>query len=335
MKKRFNWLDSARGLAFCVVIYCHLQYCIPEVMRFMSPFFLTTFFFVSGYLFKCTEGFGKVLEQRTRTLLLPYFLLGFFLVGIKHIWSLHSPSIGFWEDYWNYIILNGKNPTLWFVGALYAYSIVFYWIERIFNRRGEYKVLFLCVIMMMFVLNSLLIHYFHIPVINYHLQCSGFACFYMGLGLLYREKEAIIDAIILKKSKMIIMAIVYFAWILISRQYYTFGGSKYVLDSIIITIIGLCLVVYSSKTFLNKNKLLLFVGSNSLLYFALHGKLFSILQKVISKCVPQMFNDYYLEKLMLGIVITFCVIVILVIPIKLINRYCPQIIGKGFKLWQI
>ena len=67
---RLKWLDISRGLAFLMVIYSHLEYKENMIMRYFSPMFLTMFFFVSGYLFKEKCSFQKVLEQRTRTLLL-------------------------------------------------------------------------------------------------------------------------------------------------------------------------------------------------------------------------------------------------------------------------
>ena len=76
MKRRLNWIDVSRGIAFLMVIYSHLEYKNDFLMHFFSPVFLTTFFFVSGYLYKEGRSFKQVLEQRTRTLLLPFLLLG-------------------------------------------------------------------------------------------------------------------------------------------------------------------------------------------------------------------------------------------------------------------
>lgn len=75
-RPRLKWLDIARGMAFLMVIYSHLRYNDDTVMRYFTPMFLTMFFFVSGYLFKEGCSFAKVLEQRTRTLLLPFLTLG-------------------------------------------------------------------------------------------------------------------------------------------------------------------------------------------------------------------------------------------------------------------
>lgn len=59
-----------------MVIYSHLDYCDSQIMRFFSPVYLTMFFFVSGYLFKEDCSFNKVFEQRTRTIFLPFLIMG-------------------------------------------------------------------------------------------------------------------------------------------------------------------------------------------------------------------------------------------------------------------
>lgn len=95
-KKRINWLDISRGLAFLMVIYSHLEFCNDSVMRYFSPVYLTTFFFVSGYLFKENCSFSKVFEQRTRTLLLPFLALGMIMIGMNQVLSFHE-HIPFWD----------------------------------------------------------------------------------------------------------------------------------------------------------------------------------------------------------------------------------------------
>ena len=75
--KRINWVDTSRGLAFLMVIYYHLSTRAEGgIVPYFLPVFLTTFFFVSGYLAKSGMPFKKVLEQRTRTLLVPLLFFG-------------------------------------------------------------------------------------------------------------------------------------------------------------------------------------------------------------------------------------------------------------------
>ena len=76
--KRIKWLDTSRGLAFLMVIYYHLSTrSAGGIVPYFSPIFLTTFFFVSGYLTTSGILFKKVFEQRTRTLLFPLVFFGF------------------------------------------------------------------------------------------------------------------------------------------------------------------------------------------------------------------------------------------------------------------
>lgn len=77
MKERKKWLDAMRGLAFLMVIYYHLSTRnAGSILNYFTPVFLTSFFFVSGYLTKDGFPFGKVLEQRTRTLFVPLLIFG-------------------------------------------------------------------------------------------------------------------------------------------------------------------------------------------------------------------------------------------------------------------
>ena len=56
-QNRLNWIDVSRGIAMLMVIYSHLFYCSNIVMNYLSPIFLTAFFFISGYLQKDNYNF--------------------------------------------------------------------------------------------------------------------------------------------------------------------------------------------------------------------------------------------------------------------------------------
>jgi len=140
--RRINWIDVSRGLAFLMVIYSHLELCDDSIMRYFSPVFLTTFFFVSGYLYKDDLPFKTILEQRTRTLLLPFLFLGFIMIGLSHILTFNSPKPLF-SQIKGLLLQNGENELLWFIAALYVCSIAFYFVLRYTkNKKSLFALIF-------------------------------------------------------------------------------------------------------------------------------------------------------------------------------------------------
>lgn len=93
--------------------------------------------------------------------------------------------------------------------------------------------------------------------------------------------------------------------------------------------------VYVSKLVLNNNRFLLFVGANTLFYFAFHGKVYSLLQTVMDRGLVLGSVEHSLQlDLCLGVFITFLDALILIPFALFVNRYIPQVLGKGFKLWK-
>lgn len=88
------------------------------------------------------------------------------------------------------------------------------------------------------------------------------------------------------------------------------------------------------KVFQN-SRFLLFVGANTLFYFAFHGKGYSLLQTIIERAMSVLSVSHtFLIDEALGFVIVFLDALLLIIPAMLVNRYCPWLLGKGFKLWK-
>lgn len=173
-----------------------------------------------------------------------------------------------------------------------------------------------------------------LPSIPWHIDVAGFACFYMALGKYYKHHENKIDKIVSNKV-LILLLIIYSLSIWHFDLKFNFYGSRYIIDSLIITIIGLILCVYISKRFLQNNKFLLFVGSNTLFYFAFHGKIFAVLQVILKKIVPTyIIGQNHLSDFGIAICIVLLDAIILIIPMMIVNKYFPQILGKGFKLWK-
>lgn len=327
VKKRIHWLDVSRGLAFLMVIYSHLEYSNDAVMRYFTPVFLTSFFFVSGYLFKENCSFSKVFEQRTRTLLLPFLALGMIMILLSQVLTFNA-KVPFMDAVKGLLFQNGTNQLLWFVAALYVYSVIFYWVERFSRTANTLLVLSFA----MFLLNWLYGR-LQMPSIPWHIDTFGYACFYMGLGKWYKEKEKSVNRYVDNKWLVLCCLVFYIILITAFDLHISFSGSTYLIDSIVVTILGLIVMLYVSKHIFDNSRFLLFVGANTLFYFAFHGKGYSSLQTLCHKFLSDAVLNNVGVHDMIAVGITLLDAVILILPAMFVNRYCRFLLGKGFKLW--
>lgn len=300
-------------------------------MKFFTPMFLTVFFFVSGYLSKEGQTFTKVFEQRTRTLLLPVLSLGTLMIIMSHILSFKSEVLSWKDGFVGLLAQNGENTILWFVAALYVYSIVFYWVERCCKNVNT----LLLVGVGLFVANVISSHWLRPPALPWHINSVGFACFYMALGKWYKHHEEKFDSYCNIKTIGILLTL-YVVMIGIGDLHISYSGSKYAIDAIVVTVIGVTLCVQIAKRWLNNSRFLIFVGANTLFYFAFHGKVYSLLQTIIGKVLPMVGVERGTTiDIVLGVTVMLADALILILPAMLVNRYAAWLLGKGFKIFRI
>lgn len=123
-KSRLLWIDISRGIAFLMVIYSHIPTCTESIMHFFTPIFLTTFFFVSGYLFKSGQNFSLVFEQRLRMLFVPFIILGTIMIFMSQIITFND-AVDLKSAFVGLLSQNGENEILWFIGALFIIASYF------------------------------------------------------------------------------------------------------------------------------------------------------------------------------------------------------------------
>lgn len=331
MNNRKPWIDSARGIAFLMVIYSHIDYCNPSLMRYFKPIFLTTFFFVSGYLFKRSASFVAIIDQRIRTLILPFLIYGMINIVASHLIAFNqSTHTSFAGDVMGFAIqIRGRNDGLWFIACLFTTSIFFVPLAK--YLRDTKALLF--VSGLLFVINRVI----DLSPIPWHFQSVGYVMFYMSLGVYYKENEDRLGWISSRISIILFAAIyalgVTFYWIA-TKKMINFGSTKWVIDEWVIAVSGLILCVSISRNIPNA-RFLQFIGANSLLYFALHGKGYAVLQVIAEKILKQMNISHGISlDFMLGLSIVALDAVLLVIPVMIINRYAPFTLGKGFSFYK-
>ena len=327
--KRINWIDSLRGIAFLMVIFNHLDYENNIVMRFFAPIFLTSFFFVSGYLFKCDVSFKKMFMHRTRTLLWPFFILGSITILSSSIISYNEKHIGVLESFkelfaqYGYAHIN----TMWFIPSLYLYSISFYLLLKIQNRciRHAFFVFF-------YILNWYLYYYVFVKIsLPWNVQWTGFAWFYMYIGVLYKNNEEYVNQFA-KFPVYVFLSLFYVGYIVITNNSCNFYGSPLLVDSCTLSLSGLFLIISLCKMI--NIRFLKYVGANTLLYFAFHGKVSSFVNVVYRHVIGGGVDSFlFYESILL---IKTILIALLLIPIcQIVNKYFPFVIGKFDRRFKI
>lgn len=334
--ERKGWIDIVRGTAFLMVIFNHLDFDNAIAMRFFCPVYLTSFFFVSGYLFKDYSSFLEMLEHRTRTLLLPFVLLGSLMIVSSYLFSIGEKQIGIKDAFVELFLQHGKSHinSMWFVPSLYVYSIIFYFLLQISKTKYVSELLLISC----FTANWFYIYYFEGGSLPWHLHVTGFACFYMFLGNIYKRKEKLLTC--LNNIRLSLIEILLYVIIVTfcfghNNFCISFYGSPFFIDALILTMLGVGIMIGIGK--IMKSTLLNYVGANTLVYFAVHGKAMSFVNYLFGVGLSSTFDCFFIEDIffreLLLIVKTICCAVLIIPFSMIINRFFPVIMGRGFRLW--
>ena len=98
MNERISWIDWAKAMAVCAVVFCHL----PQsqeffYFRYAQSCVITVFFFISGYLKKDRGSTAANWRKYWYALILPYIVYN---ILVYPVWMA------------KYYIMNGGMPAL-------------------------------------------------------------------------------------------------------------------------------------------------------------------------------------------------------------------------------
>lgn len=165
----------------------------------------------------------------------------------------------------------------------------------------------------------------------WHIEYMFQAMFYMVLGYMFRHNiEAEFDKHNTPKLRVVAL-IVYLLLVFIPF----FGKIKLptvadILYQYLTSVAGIATLILIAKV-VKANKYINYVGQNTLIYFALHGKAYSIIQTLLKKFAVGFYsvvlNSVAISSLFcLGL--SFILSVILIVPAYIINRWFPFIVGR-------
>ena len=156
MKERINWIDWAKAIAVCSVVFCHL----PQsqewfYFRYMQATTITVFFFISGYLKKDHGSTSANWKRYWSGLIVPYLIYNAIvypywfarysmLHGMPDLFTAMKPVIGALlfehENSW----AEPLNGPLWYLPAILIMHLMIDGLRK--TRHLHLTMIILCVI---------------------------------------------------------------------------------------------------------------------------------------------------------------------------------------------
>jgi fucose 4-O-acetylase-like acetyltransferase len=333
MEERIKWIDIGKCFCIIFVIIQHLQSGSQQLYQFYSPFYLTSFFFFSGYVYKHKGSFSTHIKNKINQLFIPWLILSNLNLLLSAIITLQGQRNILKELFINLFQIRAYGDGLWFVAALFVAYIPFYFVIS-WNRKKMAIIisLLLSIISVLYTyFMPISLFYWGSNALPWHLEYIFQAMFWMVIGYYFKHSfEKIID----KENKLLMRYAVLAGYLILAylpTRY--FPIFLVIFLSYVRSGFGILSIVFVCKL-IKQNKYLEFVGANTLSYFAFHGKVFVVIEELLSRSM----GSYYIMLLsnslyssLMAIIVTILVVLILIIPIKIINRYIPWIVGKPQK----
>lgn len=336
--KRIKWVDIARYIGIMFVMFSHSQIC-PEYLRvFFSPFYLSIFFFVSGYLYKNKDDFKTMILKRARQIVLPWFIYSNLNIILSNIKSFkHHQNDFVTELFRNLLQIRFYDERLWFLPAMFVAYIPFYFIEKHYRNNSKSRNSVLVLVFMLSMLRSAYktfmnpdIFPWKLTSLPWHIDYIPTSLLFMVLGMIFKhEWEEHFD----KNNTLInriILSVIYIGFIYLINPY---EPQSFILDNIIDNtrhILGLIFIVSISKV-IKDNAYMSYIGANTLIYFCIHNKvvtLFEVISKYILKDNFSILTSNPVIGTIACTILTLIVSLVLIIPTKFINKYLPWTVGR-------
>lgn len=330
---RIHWLDSVKGLAVILVVYCHNN---PIFNEYIYSFHVPLFFLVSGMFHKIQSDAKSIfyaIRKRFKFLIIPYFLwaillyLFWFFLG-RHYGDSVDLNYSVQDNLIGVFVAQGGHEfmdwgvQLWFIPCLFMVYCLFSVIGLIKKR------ILRCICVFLF----LILGYFLKDIFPWYIwsfDVSLIALVFYSIGF---ETKGFL---LLNKDKYHILLI--FIFMVLHLSLYRFNGridmyqSDYgnsILLFLINGVLGSLAYIYLFKTF-SKITFLSFLGENTIPILAMHLRSMTVIKGVllfIFGITSFSFNEWH------KVLLTLLQILIVLPVIFLIKNYFPILNGKTKKI---
>lgn len=338
--KRLAWLDIAKYICIMAVMLEHLESTTDILGCFFSPFFVLCFFAVAGYTHKAGQPFGSFLLKKFKTLFVPWLIFSVFDIVVSQLVSFSEHGSIVSELAWNFLQIRGQGDQIWFVAALFMAFLPFWVFIEWYSRKPSTprrRLLFILISLALFYADNYYSGHMNgslfpwgTAALPWHIEYIFQGMFYMTLGYMFKEAwEKSFDKINGRQFCLAIFAL-YFI-IIYAPYFFTVPEAVFSIFAVYITpLIGIILVFAISKI-IPENRYMCYIGQNTLIYFALHGKVFSFVEGMLARFAAPLYanilGNVFLSNLF-AVIFTFILSLVLIVPAYIINRFFPFVLGR-------
>lgn len=282
--KRLDQLDMAKGYGILLVILGHIIKANPYSSLIYS-FHMPMFLFLSGIVYRSNVDFVSFVKEKAKSLLIPYVLFGLLLAA----WGILAETLksGFrLQTVWGELeglILQRQWTSAWFLPCLFLTSVIYHLLRRTIPKRSA-LVLLLCAVSV-----AMRLYYRYVGVIlPWNLDRALAGLIFFGAGEWFHERR-LQEWIGATKRRAALIAAASLLLLVSCHLLFTnefsglldFSHGCFPSGTHLAAFFGIVMVVAVAS--LGSNRAILYVGRNSLYYFAIH-------QRVVIATVQFAFN---------------------------------------------
>lgn len=345
---RISWIDIAKYICIMCVILIHMESCTELLRSFFRPFYLSLFFFLSGYVHKQSE-YKIFVQKKIKQLLVPWFIFSMLNVFLTYL--INGRSTEYAEKHgsiievigWNFLQIRGFDDGMWFVAALFVTYFPFYFIIQKYLKEKEKdedkkRINLIVVVFCLSLINVLYTEFMPAEILPWnssalpwHMEYIFKAIFFMTLGYLFREYyEVLWD----KKNNVLNRIVLTVIYLLVAYIPMIWDVNSMVLSSIfyyyISSLLGIIVIISWCKV-AKSNSYILFIGRNTLIIFGIHNYVFRIIEKILASKFTAFYGmilDNVVFSTVFALFFAIVVSIILIIPTYIIEKYFPWTIGR-------
>ncbi|MBR6688932.1 MAG: acyltransferase family protein [Clostridia bacterium] len=337
---RLSFIDIAKAFAIIFIVLGHSvgysEHC-SLVFKFAYSFHVYLFFFLSGYTFSTNKKFTVFIKTKFKRIMIPYyfwalaFLIPYALLG-KVIGSNLDKSTTFnlKDTIFNIIYASGnglqQNRPLWFLPALFSMVCIYYLLVKLTSKKKSHSIILLGIT----VIASFVCYNFLniiLPMCINHVLIIG-PIFYIGyLFNKFDLKEYIFKHFYYILILAIIGCICTFFNITISYRVLTLGNL--ILSLIAGLFLSITFVYIAYK--INCNKLLEYIGKNTMGILIFHKILIILFQAKLGIISTLMKNSNILVELLICMLVSILAIAFSILATKIVKLFFPTLVGENGK----